>query len=283
MLRLISLPYHLGRREVGVGAGPARFLAAGARQVLTELGHRVEPAEVLLPEPAEHEVAGYFAVQRALAERVREAVADGEFPFVLGGNCGSVLGVMAGVGLGGKAGVVWFDAHADTNTPETTTSGFLDGMPVAVLTGRCWGAMAARIPGFAALPDSQVLLAGVRSIDEYERELLDSSRITRVEPAGLGSEAAFGAAVSALAGRVESVHIHIDLDVIDLSEGRANELAVAGGPSLDALDGALHGIGQRCRINSVSLTCYNPAEDRDGRALQAGMRLLRGLGALVPA
>jgi arginase len=92
---------------------------------------------------------------------VGEARRADRFPLVLGGNCGVALGVVAG--LGGDARVVWADAHGDFNTPETTLGGFLDGMGLATLTGGCWTAITATIPGFAAVPDDHVWLLGARS------------------------------------------------------------------------------------------------------------------------
>lgn len=153
-------------------------------------------------------------------------------------SCSSVLGVVAGLGAG-EVGVIWFDAHADANTPETTSSGFLDGMPVAVLTGRCWSSIAAStIPGFVPLSDGRVVLAGVRSVDDDGQALLDTSQIGVVPAAGMADGAAFGKVLRGLSARVDSVHVHVDLDVIDLDDGRANEFAAAGGPTLDALDAA---------------------------------------------
>lgn len=282
MISLLSVPYHLGRHGVGMGAGPDRMLTAGAEQVLADLGHQVTVEKVSIPGMFEHEIGAHFKLQADLGEQVRRASADRAFPVVLAGNCSSVLGVVAGLRLGQRGGVIWFDAHGDANTPETTTSGFLDGMPVAVLTGRCWTAIASAIPGFIPLADDHVVLAGVRDIDDDERALLDSSQIAVVPPSDLTDGAPFAEAVSALATRVDSVHVHIDLDVIDLADGHANEFAAAGGPSLDALDAAIAQIGEHCEVNSVSLTSYNPSVDQDGRALQSGMRLLRTLGTLAP-
>ena len=281
MLSLISAPYHLGRRDVGMGAGPGRLLAAGAREALEAHGHQVNTTEVDPPAMNDHETGAHFAVQAALAERVQVAVAAEEFPFVLGGNCSSVLGVIAGLGLGDSGGVVWFDAHGDANTPETTESGFLDGMPVAVLTGRCWRRLAARIPGFTPLPDQNVVLAGVRSIDPDEQNLIANSAIALVSPNGLrGHE--FTDTLTTLAENTDRIHLHIDLDVIDVSDGRANEFATGGGPTLDALEEAIRTIAAHSVINSVSLTSYNPSCDADGHAQIAAMRLLNTLGGIVP-
>lgn len=244
MMRLISAPYHLGRYSVGMGGGPDRILAAGAASVLGSKGHRVVVERVERPVPFGHETGAHFALLGALAERVQQASTVGDFAFVLGGNCSCVLGAIAGLGLGKRSGVVWFDAHGDANTPETTTSGFLDGMPVAILTGRCWSALASSsIPGFVPLPDDRIVLGGVRALDDGERALIHSSGIALVEPDRMaGEESDFVTPLDRLAGTVESVQVHIDLDVIDLSDGRANEFAAAGGPPLSVLDAAIRTI-----------------------------------------
>jgi arginase len=283
-IRLISVPYHLGREGSGMGAGPARLLAAGIEGLLSSDGQATDVELVELPGSFEHEIGAYFEVQRALAGCVRAALKSGDFPFVLGGNCGCVLGATAGLGLGDRGGVVWFDAHGDLNTPETTTSGFLDGMPFAVLTGHCWTNLAASIPGFTGLPADRVLLSGARSLDDGERDLLDTCQLPFVGPDGLGGPGSdFEAAVRDLGTRVDSVHVHIDLDVIDVSDGRANEFAAAGGPPLDALEAAVRVIGDQAVVNSVSLTSYNPACDEDDRALAAGLRLATVLSSLTAA
>lgn len=280
MLALISAPYHLGRLDVGMGGGPARLLAAGAREALVAHGYQVNTSEVDPPATGDHEIGAHFAAQAALAERVSLAVAADEFPFVLGGNCSTVLGVVAGLGLAGSGGVIWFDAHADANTPDTTDSGF-HGMPVAVLTGRCWRRLAARIPGFSPIPEQNVVLAGVRSIDPDEQTLIDNSAMVLVSPHALVTDE-FTATLTALAEHAGSIHLHVDLDVIDISDGWANEFATGGGPTLDALEAAIRTIAVHCGINSVSLTSYNPSCDADSHAQTAAMRLIDTLGGVIP-
>jgi arginase len=128
------------------------------------------------------------------------------------------------------------------------------------------------------MDDDRVLLVGTRSMEDAERDLVDASGIELVPPAGLAGDAKpLTAALTRLDQLVHSVHLHVDLDVIDLSDGRANEYAADGGPSLPELHQAIRAVGATCRVNSVSLTSYNPDVDSDGRALRAGLALFRTL------
>ena len=283
MLRLICSPFHLGRGDLGIGKGPGCFVQHGAVAMLEELGHRVELRWIRRPQrPAklDHEIGNAFAVQSALAVEVAEAVEAGEFPLVLGGNCSTILGVIGGTA--GSSGLVFFDAHADANTPETTTSGFLDGMAVAVATGRCWNNLARQIPGFTPLPDRRVLLVGQRSVDPDEQRLLDESDLGVVTAAQLENEAHLAQALDRLSPEVETVHLHVDLDVIDSADGLANEhWAEEPGPSMAQLTTAIGQVGRRLPVRSISLASYNPDVDTNGRALQSGLTILRALAATV--
>jgi len=275
MLNLLCVPYHLGRRDVGMGKGPAALLDAGAARIVQQADPDAVTEWVELSEPFEHEVQAGFTLQRDLASHVATVREHGGFPVVLGGNCSCCVAAAAGVGETEDGGVVWFDAHADAHTPDTTTSGFLDGMPVSVLTGRSWSNMAKSIPGFKPLPDERVVLVGSRSMEDAERDLVAESGIRLLAPPELSDDAQpLVEALDALAAHVDSVHLHVDLDVIDLSDGRANEYAADGGPTLPELHHAITMVGSRCRVNSVSLTSYNPDVDADGRALRSGLDLL---------
>jgi arginase len=139
-LRLFALPYHDGLENVDRGRGPARLLdAARASGALAALELPVSVEIVGPVDPASPEVARVFALGRRLAERVRSALADGAFPVVLAGDCNSCLGTVAGCGTD-RLGVVWFDAHADFDSPEDSQSESLDGMGLAMLTGCGWQA-----------------------------------------------------------------------------------------------------------------------------------------------
>src|SRR4030095_6884769 len=172
------------------------------------------------------------------------------------GNCGSSLGTMSGVHAAtpndsSAIGVIWLDAHADFNTPETTTTGFLDGMALAALTGKCWHGLTATIPGFRPVSDAHVVLVGARDIDPAEEQLLASSRVMRVEAARMqadGAGAALDTALTELARHVSRVYLHIDLDVHEPSEAQANQYAVPGGLSADTVRDLVRVVAMRFSI-----------------------------------
>jgi len=242
---LLQVPYDLGR-EGGMGAGVG-VLA----ETLADLG--VKTVVVSSSQAAPNEIAGCMDVIRVLQERVREVVAADRFPLVLAGNCHSALGTVAG--LGAPVGVVWLDAHADFNTPETTGSGFFDGMALALLTGSGWGALRATIPGHVPVPEEHVVLAGARDLEAGETKRLASSGVLRARAADLAE------ALDTLRERVADVYLHVDVDVLDPSVGRANRYACDGGFSLDELERAVNDVQARFNVRAAAVTAYDPAED----------------------
>ena len=133
-----------------MGSGPEHFINNGLTQALQASGHKIFVESVEPKTEFRAEIRTQFELYGLLAERVAEARQDGKFPLILSGNCGATLGAIAGAGTK-RLGVIWFDAHGDFNTPETTTSGFLDGMGLAIAAGLCWRRLAASIPNFSPL------------------------------------------------------------------------------------------------------------------------------------
>lgn len=113
------------------------MLGGGLADVLRRSGHHTEQEAIYAPEGFRTEISTSFALYRQLTGRVRAAHVRERFPLVLAGNCGAAVGVVAGLPPQGL-GVVWLDSHGDFNTPDTSESGFLDGMGLAILTGQCW-------------------------------------------------------------------------------------------------------------------------------------------------
>jgi arginase len=147
-------------------------------------GHEVSVETIEPQREFRAEVATQFELYGSLAQHVAEARQNNRFPLILSGNCGATVGAIAGAG-NKKLGVIWFDAHGEFNTPETTTSGFLDGMGLAVATGQCWKNLAASIPNFHPLPAERILLIGGRDFDPGEQESLNWSQALVVDCAAI--------------------------------------------------------------------------------------------------
>lgn len=271
---LIVVPWDSARRGERMGAGPERLLAAGLPELLQRLGARVSVHVVDPPEGTwRAEIRTAFELAGGVAEQVRSAREAGRFPLILSGNCGVALGVVAG--LGGVAGVLWLDAHGDFNTPQTTTGGFLDGMALATLVGRCWRSLASAVPGFVPVPEDRVLLLGARDLDALEEGALGASAIQRI-PAADVDASLVERARGALGGSVRS-YLHLDLDVLDPSEGRANEYAAQGGVTLAALTAALGGLRGGATPAAMTISAYDPAHDPEGRIARAALAVIEAL------
>ena len=270
-IQLLAVPYDSGNRGMRMGAGPERLLDAGLERALRENGHTVHTRIAELTADWQAEIQTSFELMRMLSAAVREARESGRFPIVLAGNCNTAVGTLAGLGAQ-STGVAWFDAHGDFNTPETTRSGFLDGTAVAIITGRCWTQLAATIPEFAPIPDDRVCLIGTRDLDSLESALLDESSVDIVEPRQLRSS--LPRVLEKIREQVDSMYVHLDLDVLDSAVAAANSYAISGGLTLEDLDHALAQIAARFRIAGLTLSAYDPAVDTFGHAAQAAIRLI---------
>jgi arginase len=269
-IQFLLVPYDSGRREWRMGRGPSFLLRHGVGSSIRSLGNEVdaeyiEPRGVDSPNPpASTEIATSFSLYRELADRARAARESGALPIVLGGNCGVTLGAIASARDPRNVGVLWLDTHADFNTPETTASGFLDGMALAMLTGRCWRTLASTIDGFNAVPEENVVLCGARDMDPEEETLLASSAITVVRGETIrsgGLARSLTGALDALRARVSHLHFHLDADVLDATRARANHFATPGGLTSDELVGVARMAAERFEIVSAAVTAYDPAID----------------------
>jgi arginase len=281
-IRLLEVPYDSGRYGMRMGAGPLALAEAGAARRLRDRGHTVQQRRLSLHSPWHAELGTAFELHRMIAAETAAAQSAGQVPMLLSGNCNATVGVLAGLAASvPRLGVIWFDAHGDFNTPDTDSGGFLDGQGVAMITGRCWATATSTVPGFHALADEQVLLVGTRSLDEPEADALRASNIVTLSPVQARERNSVAAAVAALAGRADQVHIHIDLDVHDPSIAPANSYAAADGMLPDDVHAVLHLIAGQMPITSATLSAWDPSYDRDGRMRDVALDLLELLANLA--
>ena len=160
-------------------------------------------------------------------------------------------------------------------------SGFLDGMTLATATGRCWAELARSIEGFEPVPDSAVVLFGARDLDPGEVTTLARSAVVRLSAESTAEE--IEPLLQSLAQTIDKFYIHLDMDALDPSVGRANGYAARGGFSNENLQKLLALITSHLPVEALTVSSYDPSYDRDGKvcavALQAAATVLAGTRA----
>lgn len=262
-----------------MGRGPEWLLECGAAQTLGASGATVETEVLELSADYAGETEACFELIRLVRDRVSGAIEDGAFPVVLSGSCFlAALGVVAG--LSEKAPcVAWFDAHSDFSTPETITDGYLDSMGLAILVGDAWQGMLATIPGAHPVPDTAVVLAGVRATEDDQVVRLQASAIKQVPPPDLAARQALASALEALAPPPTGLYLHLDLDVLDAAEVPVNIYSVPDGITADQLVSRVQEVFDSGLVKAVSLTAYDPECDPENRMAPVAERLLRVVAA----
>jgi arginase len=266
-LCLIQVPYHAGDDRHPASAGPRRLGEGGGGQTVERSG------------PFRDSASSSADVNKEVAAAVRAALDAGQLPVVLAGSCVTCMGVLAGFDHV-DCGIVWIDAHADFNTPETTASGFFPGMSLAVVTGHCFGNYWAQIGDSTPIAEDAIVMFGVRDLSpDAERERLDRSAIQVAEAHG-----DVAAALDRLAARVPDVYLHVDFDGFapEVAPGIVDE-PVPGGLSLEDGEAIIRATAERFRIKAATLATYTPDLDRDDKTLRLGLRLVELLGECTVA
>jgi arginase len=272
---IIGVPYNTGSKGVSIEKGAESLRNAGIVNSLQRFGNVADfgDLDVALPaadysnpkllKPNQVEV-----LCKALADKVKTAVAAGFLPFIVGGDCSVLMGVIEGLrSLNQKIGLVYMDAHGDSNTPETSPSGIIGGMDVAITTGRGPERLTGMFGHSPLLPEENVVLYGVRDLDPLEAKALAESKVTvytreriRLE----GAEKAAERVVSYLGSKCDCVYLHVDLDVLDTSVFSAAGLPVPDG----LLKGEFHRIARALvdagKLCGVALMAFDAAKDIDG-------------------
>lgn len=262
-----------------MGRGPSKLFQTGIVEALERSGANVRVTEALLPDDRfVSEISSAFALHAIISERVAKTRRDGGLPIVLSGNCNTAVGTVAGLTsvTGSPPTVCWLDAHGDFNTPETTTSGFLDGMAVSMLAGRCWTSMTSAVPGFTPVDESRIAMIGVRDVDSLEQGNLDDSGVLRLSANFENAE------LDPILEAAAQVYLHVDLDVFDLAEGRANGYAITGGLTRKRFMSLAAHLRKHSSIGAVAITAYDPSCDSENRiarlAIDIAVALATGRG-----
>lgn len=276
---LIQVPYMAGDDRSGAARGPARCVQAGAAERLARADVGVRVVAVDRGVPFRDTVSASLAMCKQLAAAVKDAVEARELPVVLAGGCDASKGVLSGFDHRG-CGVVWFDAHADFNTPDSTVTGYFPGMSMAVITGHCYRRAWSRLGNAEPIPEQNVLMLGVRQVDPAEQERLQASAIQVIGWNAGTPQGNIQASLNRLAGRVRDIYLHIDMDALDpeVAPGVVDE-PVPGGLTREQLEESLHLVAERFQVRAAALATYNPDRDHDDRTLDTVLHILEVLGS----
>jgi len=268
----------------GTSVGPNTMATGGIQQILERLGAVVRVEEVKLTADEATEYGGWKKLGMALghfSDIVAQNERDGYFVVGLLATCPSMPGLVAGLQHSGptrepiKVGMVWLDAHPDFNTPETTRSGSLGGMPVAVATGRTLQRMRMDAHLDPPLADRHIVMGGVRLTDPLEQSLLDESFIEQLSVDDLRNMTpAVFAQLDRLSKITDKIYIHIDMDVLDPREVMGHGNKVPNGPSSEQLAKLFEAIFSRYPKASAIGFATIPSTDEGGLSIAAVNRMI---------
>jgi arginase family enzyme len=270
----------------GPSKGPTTMAEGGIQAILEGLGAVVRVDEARLTADEETEYGGWKRLGMSLghfADIVARNERDGYFTVGLLATCPSMPGLVAGLQRSGptrepiKIGMLWLDAHPDFNTPETTRSGSLGGMPVAVATGRALQGMRLDARLDPPLADRHVVMGGVRLTDPLEQSLLDASMIEQLSVDDLRNiTPAVWTELDRLNRLTDKIYVHIDMDVLDPREVMAHGNKVPNGPSSEQLAKLFEAIFARYPKASAIGFATIPPTDEGGLSISALNRMIAG-------
>lgn len=207
-------------------------------------------------------------LHKPLADFVANTVLNHERPVSLAGDCCTAIAVLAGLQ---RAGIdpllIWFDAHGDFNTWETSPSGFLGGMPLAMLVGKGEQTLPTAV-GLKPQPENKVILTDARDLDPGERESIRKSELTHLTSIEASLDFPLPDA---------PIYIHFDTDVVTAEESPAQNYLAKGGPRSETVKTVFNHLAQTKNISAVSLSAWNPDLDGDKKSEKVSMSLLEAL------
>ncbi|MDX1393427.1 MAG: arginase family protein [Gemmatimonadota bacterium] len=285
---IIQMPYTGARNVAELSDNPGYLHRHGIADTIRALGFSLAPDRtVALTAEDEREYGSWHRMGLAnghLADMVAGNWRNGTLTVGLLGNCTSVIGVLGGLQHSGPGeelrdvGLVFIDAHGDFNVPETTLSGMLGGMPVAVSAGMALHNLRRESGLDPGIPTEHIVMGAVRDLDPLERELVENSNIQHLTTEDLaGRPDRVRAQIERLAAETDVIYVHIDMDVLDPREVPGHPLTVENGPTSVELAGALTEMFRHEKVAALGVAS-TPANERDpdGLSLAAAYNLIRG-------
>jgi arginase len=288
-VRIIGAPTDYGANRRGVDMGPSAIRYAGLAEELETIGHEVTDAgDVLAPRAEERDpdarepsvgTAKFLRetedVTGQLADEMADALTQEETPVALGGDHSIAIGSLSGSARDAEIGAIWFDAHGDFNTPTTSPSGNVHGMPLAAALGigEFEGVEWCNAPN---LREGNVAIVGLRSVDDAETRAIRDSDVTAFTMSDIDDEGITEVvedAVSVAAAGTEGIHVSLDLDWLDPKEAPGVGTPVRGGVTYREAHSALEIVAASEALRSLELVEVNPILDEHNETANLAVEL----------
>ncbi|NOV00949.1 arginase [Paenibacillus planticolens] len=290
----ISVPFDLGAGRRGASKGPKAIMQAGLLRGLQQMDIAAEHvAEIRLPgdkaAPLAPEVdktnlkylAEVIEINTRLAEQVSKAAEQGHFPLVIGGDHSIAIGTLAGLsGHYNNLGVIWIDAHSDLNTADTSPSGNIHGMSLAISLGMGHPLLTGIKRDLAKVKPENIVLIGSRSLDEGEKKLIRALGIrcyTMHDIDIKGMAAVMQDAIAYISGKTDGVHLSFDVDSLDPLEAPGTGTAVKGGLQFREAHLAVEMLHEAGIVTSAEFVEVNPLLDDNNKTSQLAVGLISSL------
>jgi arginase len=298
-VRIIGVPMDLGQSRRGVDMGPSALRVAGLKARIKQLGHTVEdignlevkqPEEMQVGEKRAKYLQEIAETCQDISKNVQESLAEGFFPLVLGGDHSIAAGVAAGVAShfrkdDKRIGYLWLDAHGDMNTPESSPSGNVHGMPLAAIMG--YGAdELVNLGGFTPKAEpGNIVIVGARDLDAQERKIVKKSGIhvfTMRDIDERGMREVMADALKYATDDTDGIAVSLDMDFVDPSDAPGVGTPVRGGVTYREAHLAMEMIADSEAMVSLEVVEINPVIDEHNRTALLGVELvLSGLGQKI--
>jgi len=286
-IRIIGVPMDLGQSRRGVDMGPSALRYAGLQARLARLGYEVyDEGNIAVPNLEEKVVEGQArqlkavtAVCQTIYQQALECVQRDDFVIFLGGDHSISIGTVAAATQGEPVGVIWVDAHGDYNTPETSPSGNIHGMPVAVLVGD--GPQELVNVGYEGvkIQPAQLVQIGIRALDTSERNRLaqsGASIYTMRHLDELGMAAVARRALERLR-HLNHIHVSLDMDSLDPVTAPGVGTPVPGGLTYREAHLLMEILGDSGRVRSLDIVEINPILDDQNKTAELAVELAASL------
>ncbi len=290
-IAIIGAPLDLGSGRRGVDMGPSAVRVANLNARLAELGYEPEDLGNVAvvqreshPEgdPSAKYLSEITAICTALAELVEKSLLSGKFPLILGGDHSIAAGTVSGVSKylrdrGEKLGMIWIDAHTDMNTPASTPSGNVHGMPLACCIGMGPPELTGIFGYSPKIEPGNVALVGIRSVDEQERDNVQQSGVhvlTMRDIDERGMRSVIQDAIRIAGSGTAGFHVSLDMDAVDPREAPGVGTPVRGGITYREAHLAMETMGDTGRMTSMEVVEINPVIDEANRTAILAVELV---------